>query len=172
MFRKRTEKLLSGLGVDPGALQQLGGLRAQMDYRAMVQRVMATGVEMPATIRSVTVGSPMANGHNVHLELEVQPPDRSPYAASVDQPLPEAVVTTLAAGQRVTVKAAAGEVMLWNTPHAAGGADPDTGEPLAPSGASVADDRVARLERLQQLRTTGVLTEEEFQAQKARLLAS
>ena len=34
------------------------------------------------------------------------------------------------------------------------------------------DDRIARLERLQQLRTSGVLTEEEFQAQKAKLLAS
>ena len=155
MFRKRTEKLLSGFGVDPSALR----------YRATVQRVMATGVEMPATLRSFTVGAPMANGRTVHLELEVEPPDGSPYTASVDQPLPEPVVTTLASGQRVTVKAAGDDLMLWNTPHAAGGADPDTGRPIA------SDDRIARLERLQQLRTSGVLTEEEYQAQKAKLLA-
>jgi len=82
-------------------------------------------IEMPATIRSFTVGT------TVHLELEVEPPGREPYAASCDQALPEAIVATLALGQRVTVKVAGDELMLWNTPHAPGGADPDTGRPLA-----------------------------------------
>jgi Short C-terminal domain len=162
MFRKRTEKLLSGMGIDPTLL----------GYQATLQRVMANGVEMPATIRSFTPGAPSPGvGQSVHLEMEIEPPDGAPYPASFAQPLPPAIVSTLAPGQRVTVKVVKDDpqaVMLWNTPHAAGGADPDTGRPLAPSGG----DRIARLEKLQQLRTSGVLSDEEFQAQKATILGS
>jgi hypothetical protein len=63
--------------------------------------------------------------------------------------------------------------MLWNTPHAAGGADPDTGQPLeatAPA-APTGEDRIARLEKLGELRDAGLLTEAEFEAQKAKILA-
>jgi hypothetical protein len=56
---------------------------------------------------------------------------------------------------------------VWNTPHAAGGADPDTGRPLeATASAASTDDRIARLEKLGELRDAGLLTEDEFQAQK------
>jgi hypothetical protein len=97
---------------------------------ARAANAIATGIQMPATIRSFSVRAPMANGRTVHLELDVHPADGESYAASIDQALPEAVVGTLAAGQRVTVKVAGDAVMLWNTPHAARGADPDTGRPL------------------------------------------
>jgi hypothetical protein len=60
--------------------------------------------------------------------------------------------------------------MLWNTPHAAGGADPETGRPLASTGASAADARIARLEKLQDMRNSGELSESEFQALKAKVL--
>jgi hypothetical protein len=183
MFRKRTEKLLSGMGFDPGALSQVStalnpaNLRAQANYRAAVQRLMATGVEVPATIVSFTPGSgpAMGGGQTVHLHMEVAPPHGVAYSASFDQVLPQTIVSTLAAGQRVTVKVAADDpqtLMLWNTPHAAGGADPDTGRPLAAPGASAADDRITRLEKLQQMRSSGALSEDEFQTLKAKLLAS
>jgi putative oligomerization/nucleic acid binding protein len=116
----------------------------------------------------------MGNARMVHLEMEVEPPSGVPYAASFEQALPEAIVSTLAADQRVTVKVAADDpqvLILWNTPHAAGGEDPDSGRPLAPPGAA-AGDRIARLEQLQRLRDSGVLSEEEFQGQKSRILAS
>jgi hypothetical protein len=167
MFRKRTGKLLSAIGLDTSMLS----------YRTTLQRVMASGVEMPATIRSHAPGSEIpGQGQLVQLELEIEPPDGEPYPASFEQVLPAPIISTLAAGQRVTVKVVREDppaVMLWNTPHAAGGADPDTGRPLASSGAPPAgEDRIARLEKLQQLRTTGVLTEEEFEAQKAKILGS
>jgi hypothetical protein len=44
---------------------------------------------------------------------------------------------------------------------------PPPPEPAAPSGA---DADLARLQQLGELRASGVLTEEEFQAQKARIL--
>jgi hypothetical protein len=43
--------------------------------------------------------------------------------------------------------------------------------PPAPAAAS-GDDLIAQLERLGQLRSSGVLTDAEFEAQKARLLGS
>ncbi|MFE5311303.1 SHOCT domain-containing protein [Isoptericola sp. NPDC056605] len=43
--------------------------------------------------------------------------------------------------------------------------------PLAPAAAS-GDDVIAQLEKLGRLRDSGVLTDEEFAAQKARLLGS
>ena len=62
--------------------------------------------------------------------------------------------------------------MVWNTPHAAGGADLDTGRPLDATGPGAStDDRIARLEKLGELRDAGVITEDEFQAQKAKILA-
>ena len=61
--------------------------------------------------------------------------------------------------------------MLWNTPNAPGGADPDRGQPLdATDPVASSDDRIGRLEKLRELRDSGVLTEDEFQAQKAKIL--
>jgi hypothetical protein len=146
---------------------------AAVAYRERLQRVTAGGAEMPATVRSFAVGDaePQMGGATVRLELTIEPPNGTPYQASFDQILPGAISETLAAGQRLTVKVAADDpqcVMLWNTPHAAGGANPDTGRPVdAPESAG---DRIARLEQLQELRSSGVLTEDEFQVQKAKIL--
>jgi hypothetical protein len=149
-------------------------LRAQAGYASTLRRLMAGGTEIPATIVSFTAGQMVSSGRTVHLELEVTPPDGTPYSASFDQLLPQTIVSTLAGGQRVTVKVAPDDpqtLMLWNTPHAAGGVDPDTGRPLGPAGSSGDDDRIARLEKLQEMRSSGDLTEDEFQALKAKVLA-
>jgi len=44
--------------------------------------------------------------------------------------------------------------------------------PPPPAGASDPDDMIERLEKLGQLRESGVLTDEEFAAQKARILGT
>jgi Short C-terminal domain len=185
MFGKRKQELLARMGLDPRTLQQAAGkIQAvttalsptQVAYRMLVQRV-ATGAEMPATLRSFIVGEaqPQMRGVSVSLELVVEPPGGATYAATADQVLPDAIIQTLAEGQRVTVKVAKDDpqcLMLWNTPHAAGGANPDTGRALdttSPGGST--DDRIARLEKLGELRDAGVLTEDEFHAQKAKILA-
>jgi hypothetical protein len=185
VFGKRKQELLARMGLDPATLQQAAGkIQAvttalsptQTAYRALVQRV-ATGAEMPATLRSFIVGEaqPQMHGVRVSLELVVEPPRGAAYAATADQVLPDAIIQTLAEGQRLTVKVAADDpqcLMLWNTPHAAGGADPDTGQPLDASGAAASTgDRIARLEKLGELRDAGVITEDEFQVQKAKILA-
>jgi hypothetical protein len=185
MFGKRKQELLARMGLDRATLQQAAGKiqtvttavgPAQTAYRALVQRV-ATGAEMPATLRSFVVGEaqPQMGGVSVSLELMVEPPGAATYAATADQVLPDAIIQTLAEGQRLTVKVANDDpqcLMLWNTPHAAGGADPETGRTLETAGPGApAEDRITRLEKLGELRDAGVLTEDEFQAQKAKILA-
>jgi hypothetical protein len=185
MFAKRRQQWLARMGLDPATLQYAAGRvqavttalgPTQTAYRVLVHRV-AAGAEMPATLQSFTIGEaqPQMGGVSVSLELLVEPPGRTAYAATADQVLPEAITGTLAEGQRVTVKVAPDDpqcLMLWNTPHATGGADPDTGRPLdATRPAASNDDRIARLEKLGQLRDSGVLTENEFEAQKAKILA-
>jgi hypothetical protein len=184
MFRKRTEEFLGKFGLDPATLDQARRRvqavttaegQAAMAERLRLQRIMGSGIETPATLRSFALGEPhpQMGGTNVKLELTVEPAGGPPYDVSIEQVLPPAIPPTLAAGQRLTVKVASDDpnaVMLWNTPHAAGGADPDTGRPAGE--AAPAGDRIARLEQLQALRTSGVLTEEEFQTQKAKILGS
>jgi hypothetical protein len=63
------------------------------------------------------------------------------------------------AAQAATASAAAG-----STPSASGA--PASPAPTASSG----DDRIAQLERIAGLRDRGVLTEDEFQAEKRRIL--
>ena len=184
MFGKRTEEFLAKFGLDPATLDQARGRvqavttaegQAAMAERLRLQRIMTTGIETPATLRSFAIGEPhpQMGGKNVKLELTIEPAAGAPYDVSIEQVLPPAITPTLAAGQRLTVKVAADDplgVMLWNTPHAAGGADPDTGRPVG--AAAPAGDRIARLEQLQDLRSSGVLTEDEFQTQKAKILGS
>lgn len=109
--------------------------REALAQRARLSQIMANGIELPATIDAFTVGDPepAMNALTTELSLTVEPPGRAGYAVRFTQPLPETVTRALAAGQRVTVRVAPADpqaVMLWNTPHAAGGADPDTGRPL------------------------------------------
>jgi putative oligomerization/nucleic acid binding protein len=187
MFRKRRDELLARMGLDQATLRQAADRiqvartmqePAAVAYQQRLQRVAGAGVEMPATLRSFAIGQaqPQIGAASVQLELTVEPPGDTPYEVSIDQLLPAAISQTLAAGQRLTVKVAPDDpqcVMLWNTPNAAGGADPDTGRPLdTPAPAASTADRIARLEKLQGLRNSGVLSEDEFLAQKAKILAS
>jgi hypothetical protein len=166
MFRKRKEAFLASVGLDPAILA----------YRQRLQRIMASGNEMPATLRSFELGEaqPQMGGRMVRLDLAIEPSGASRYDASVDQLLPEAIWPTLATGQRLTVKVASDDpqcVMLWNTPNAAGGADPETGQSVGAAPAPQ-DARTERLTKLEELRSSGVLTEEEFQAQRSKILGS
>ncbi len=42
----------------------------------------------------------------------------------------------------------------------------------APPSGAMTDEKIAQLQKLGEMKQSGVLTEEEFQAQKARILAS
>ncbi|WP_454197080.1 SHOCT domain-containing protein [Nocardia sp. Marseille-Q1738] len=57
-------------------------------------------------------------------------------------------------------------------PDAQYAAQPAAPQPAPPSGGGAGMDRITALKELAQLRAQGVLTEAEFEAEKARILAS
>lgn len=53
-----------------------------------------------------------------------------------------------------------------------GAAQPQQAPGAAPAPGAMTDEKIAQLQKLGQLKESGVLTEEEFAAQKAKILAS
>jgi hypothetical protein len=157
----------AGQAMQPGAMEQLQA------YSARMMRLNTAGVEAAATLRSVSVGesSPMLGGVQAKMELTVSPPGGASYDVSTDQVFQAAMADTLAAGQSVTVKFDPADpqcVMLWGGGATVAPAAPSTPPPPV---AAAADDRIERIAKLHELHTSGVLTDEEFEAQKAKLLA-
>lgn len=84
--------------------------------------------------------------------------------------------TATAVSNRVSRRQAA----RWSEPQARAAQEPAYQEPVyqpapapaAPSAASSATDRIAALKDLADLQAAGILSPEEFEAEKARLLAS
>jgi hypothetical protein len=146
----------------PGAMEQL------LATRTRIERLNAHGVDAPATLQAVTIGatSPMSFGPEVTFDWLVEPAGGAPYAArSVDTVHPDAV-SGLVAGARCTVRVDPGDpqtVMFWGT--AAGATSAPTAAP--PAG----DDRIARLTKLQELRTAGLISDAEFDERKSQILA-
>ena len=75
---------------------------------------------------------------------------------------------------RTAVVAGTATATVGVVSHAMGGGKPAAppAEQPAPAPTAVPPDRIAQLNQLAQLRASGALTEEEFQIEKQRLLAS
>lgn len=141
--------------MDAGAVQSMQTLAGRM------ARLHAAGVETPAVILAIRMSQNALAPGSVWatLELRVQQVGGAPYEVSTQQALVPSVAQGLAAGQRVTVKVDPDDrqsVMLWGS------------GPVVPA-APAKDDRSVRMAKLESLRTSGVLTEDEFRAQKAKL---
>jgi Short C-terminal domain len=155
----------AALAAAAGAMQP-AEMQAAQAYGQRAARLFRSGVDTPATVRSIELGehSPMLGGMPAEVGLTVEPPGGAPYAATAGQIMNASLSAMLAPGQRVTVKVDPADplsVMVW----AVDGAAP------APAAADSSTDRIGRLTRLQELRSTGALSEDEFQQQKAKLLA-
>jgi len=138
-----------------------GGQEQMQSYSARMARLTQSGVKTPALVRSVLLGepAPLQGGLPVQLELTVEPPGAAAYDLSTEQVLHESVARALGAGRRITVKvdpADGRSVMVWATDEAV-----DAG-----SAAPAPADQLAKLERLH---ASGVLTDQELAAQKAKL---
>jgi hypothetical protein len=144
---------------------QPADIQAAQAYGQRAARLFQSGVDTPATVRSIELGehSPMLGGMPAKVGLTVEPSGGEPYAATADQIMNASLSAMLAPGNRVTIKVDAADplsVMVWDV----------DGAP-APAAAASGADRIGRLTRLQELRSTGVLSEDEFNQQKAKLLA-
>jgi hypothetical protein len=166
------QKQIAATGMDPNVVAQVeaaamqpGSVQAMQAYGTRISRLYQGGVETTATLRSIEVsGNALAPGSAwAKLELMVQPPGKAAYEVITDQAMQPSMAQGLKPGQRVTVKVDPNDpqsLMIWAV------ASPAAGVPAQ----APAEDWIDRLSKLQELRTSGVLTEEEFQVQKAKLL--
>jgi hypothetical protein len=133
-----------------------GGQQQMAAYAQRVARLAQTGVETPAVLRAIELGepAPLMGGVPAQLELMIEPAGGAPYAVATDQVLSESMAGALAPGQRLTTKVDPADpqaVIIWAIPAASD------------------DDSAARIAKLEQLHARGVLTDAEFEAQKAKL---
>jgi hypothetical protein len=164
----------TGLDMDTAmaAAQQAmapGAMEAMAAQRDRIMRLTQHGVETPATLRAVQAGAPSAVAYNAELTLDwtVEPPGGAPYEARSIDAVHASVAPALVAGTRCTVRVDPNDpqtVMFWGT-----------AEPVAPPAAAVApppagESQVDRLTKLAQLRTDGLITDEEFDARKSEIL--
>jgi hypothetical protein len=174
------QQALASSGMDMNALlaaassaMQPGVMQEMTAYSNRAARLHAHGVETPATLRSIELGehSPMLGGRSAQLSLTVEPANGAGYDVRTDQVVHDAFAQALTPGAQVTVKVDPHDpqcVMVWGTgsPSAQASA---TVPPTAAADAS-GEEPIARLAKLQELREMGALSDEEFQAKKAKLL--
>lgn len=174
------QQALSSSGMDMKAMlaaasgaMQPGVMEELTAYSNRVARLHAHGVETPGTLRSIELGeqSPMLGGRSAQLSLTVEPADAAAYDVRTDQVVNDAFAQALTPGARVTVKVDPDDpqcVMVWGT----GSPSAHASAPAPPTAAANAsgEDPTARLAKLQELREMGALSDEEFEAKKAKLL--
>jgi hypothetical protein len=154
------------------AAMQSGGANDLLAMSRRAAELMTNGVEMPAIVRTITVGQQSmvtGTGVPVTVGVTVQPPARVPYEAAAQQVMVVDLVNQLTEGVSVTVKVSPDDpqsLMVWGVTGAASAA------PTAPTTpAAGGSDRVGRLTKLQSLRAAGAINDVEFEEQKARILA-
>ncbi len=160
-----TAKAEQDLGTDMASLMSAGeramadgSIETMMAYSARLSRLVQAGVEAPAVVRAVELGSPtpLQGGIPAQLRLSIEPSGATPYDVVIDQFLHESMARALAPGGRVTAKVDPADpqsAIVWST------------EPTR-TPASDPDERLAKLE---ELRNRGVLTDAEFEVQRAKL---
>jgi hypothetical protein len=99
----------------------------------------------------------------VEFDLDVYPEGMAPYQTTIDSPVPIIATSHLAAGNRYSAQVAGPDkpknvIVDWRSPIE-----------TAPQTAG-APDGATRLRELDALRTQGLVTEDEYQAQRARIL--
>lgn len=171
LAQQSTAQVASQTGMDMQSLMrsvtdatQGGGMEQMMAYRNRAARVYQRGVEMPAVLHAIRLGqpSPLLGGVPAQVQLSVEPPGGLPYSVSTDQVMEQSTALQFAPGQRIIVKVDPDDpqcLLIW------GLAMP------SPSAPPPAEDRAARLAKLHDLLMAGVLTSDEFETQKAKLLA-
>lgn len=166
-------KQMGSTGMDVSSMMQAaqqamqpGAAQAMIAQRDRIMRLSQQGIETPATLRAVQVGA-TTFGYSTEATLDwtVEPPGAAPYEARSVDTVHADMAGSLVAGARCVVRVDPADpqsVMFW-------GATKAGAAPAAPADGGSAVDR---LTKLQELRTKGLITEEEFAAHKAEILGS
>ena len=139
-----------------------------------MQRVNATGIAGTARLLAIADTGGTLNEHPIcELQLEVTVPGRAPYTTTVRQPVPRMQAPMLQPGATMAVKVDPDDpsAVVTDWEGLAGlSASMSASAAQTAAAAQTPQDPVTRLERLQALRDKGLLTDAEFEAQKARVL--
>lgn len=161
------------------ATTQMDDLMAQQSDQG---RLLAEGIAADAVIIGMGTPARGAQHYNLDLDLEVLVPGRAPYRVANSYLIPASV--PIGPGVRLPVRVDRNDQSKIAIDWQNAGQSPARGEvrpvtqpaypsPGTPSGDDPADnDIVLRLERLARLRDSGVVTQAEFEQQKARILGS
>ncbi len=183
----------------PSIGDALSQSRELMEGLQQSQQLQASGVDGTATVVSVADTGGSLNDHPIaRLELDVTLPGQAPYRTTVEQAIPRLQSGQIVPGAVVAVKADPQNPQAVALAATAGGSAAPAGAPSAPAdpsapasfaelqasaaaqaaaaqvaaaNAGAAQDPATRLERLAELKDKGLLSESEFAAQKARILA-
>lgn len=151
------------------AAMQNMDMNAMMAYAQRSQRINQNGVDGAGTLVSVRTVGPGSNGMGATLEFQVAVSSGpgAPRTVTIVQEM-MGDLAVYAPGSQIALRinsADPGEAMVWGLVSTAPDAPPTT--TATPAGG---DDTVARLEQLATLRDSGVISIEEFDEQKARIL--
>lgn len=183
----------------PSIGDALSQSRELMEGLQQSQQLQASGVDGTATVVSVADTGGSLNDHPIaRLELDVTLPGQAPYRTTIEQAIPRLQAGQIVPGAVVAVKADPQNPQAVALAATAGGPAAAAGAPSAPAdtsapasfaalqasaaaqaaaaqvaaaNAGAAQDPATRLERLAELKDKGLLSESEFAAQKARILA-
>jgi Short C-terminal domain len=162
----QVQALSGGIDVQALAAQAMSGagLAEQMAYRDRIAKLMQHGVDGRATVRAVREGasSPLT-GTEVEIDVTVTPAAGAPYESTVKQYSPAGAAERFAVGSEIPVRSDPDDpqtIMVWGS-----------AQPAAAPAPVAAPSRIERLEQLGALRKSGALSEEEFEQQKAAILA-
>ena len=154
----------------PGMLDGIRQANALLGQMGEQQRLLTTGIPGRARIDAMADTGATVNEQPIaELTMTVEVPGMNPYQVTTQQPVPRLMTASFApapvAKAAMSTVSDDGSAASTFTGTVCPGATPGT-TPIVPS-----QDPAARLERLADLRDRGVLTEEEFAAQKARILS-
>ncbi len=183
----------------PSIGDALSQSRELMEGLQQSQQLQASGVDGTATVVSVADTGGSLNDHPIaRLELDVTLPGQARYRTTIEQAIPRLQAGHFVPGAVVAVKADPQNPQAVALAATAGGPAAPAAAPSAPAdpsapasfaalqasaaaqaaaaqvaaaNAGAAQDPATRLERLAELKDKGLLSESEFAAQKARILA-
>jgi membrane protease subunit (stomatin/prohibitin family) len=158
----------------PSMSEGISQAKAAMEGVQQMQQLNATGVAGTAKLLAVADTGATLNQHPVcELQLEVTVPGHAPYTTAVRQPVPRMQAPMLQPGATMAVKVDPEDptavVMDWNA-QAGYAASMAQSAAASAAAAQAPQDPASRLERLAALKEKGLLTDAEFEAQKAKIL--
>ena len=82
------------------------GVGDQAAYRDKAIKLNQSGVEHPATVKTLTEtgNSDVGGGKEIQFEIEVRPADANPYAATFKQFMVQSVMDSISEGSQITVR--------------------------------------------------------------------